>query len=68
MASPLQYGDPPRLGPYVVQARLHMAPAGFVYLGQAPDGRAAVSYTDLKKKRKEDFQQEDCGEAMGDIL
>lgn len=40
VASPLQYGDPPRLGPYVVQARLHSAPAGFVYLGQAPDGRA----------------------------
>ncbi|GAA3154194.1 hypothetical protein [Nonomuraea salmonea] len=40
VASPLQYGDPPRLGPYVVQARLHSAPAGFVYLGQGPDGRA----------------------------
>ncbi|WP_433444437.1 hypothetical protein [Nonomuraea sp. CA-141351] len=40
VASPLQYGDPPRLGPYVVQARLHAAPAGFVYLGQGPDGRA----------------------------
>jgi hypothetical protein len=40
VASPLQYGDPPRLGPFVVQARLHSAPAGFVYLGQAPDGRA----------------------------
>ncbi|MFD0476755.1 hypothetical protein ACFQ0B_57380 [Nonomuraea thailandensis] len=24
----------------MVQARLHTAPAGFVYLGQAPDGRA----------------------------
>lgn len=40
VASPLQYGDPPRLGPFVVQARLHAAPAGFVYLAQAPDGRA----------------------------
>jgi hypothetical protein len=40
VASPLQYGDPPRLGPFVVQARLHSAPAGFVYLGQAADGRA----------------------------
>ncbi|WP_336215554.1 hypothetical protein [Nonomuraea sp. LPB2021202275-12-8] len=40
VASPLQFGDPPRLGPFVVQARLHSAPAGFVYLGQAPDGRA----------------------------
>jgi len=40
VASPLQYGDPPRLGPFVVRARLHSAPAGFVYLGQAPDGRA----------------------------
>jgi hypothetical protein len=40
VASPLQYGDPPRLGPFVVQARLHSAPAGFVYLGQASDGRA----------------------------
>ncbi|WP_185074409.1 hypothetical protein [Nonomuraea jabiensis] len=40
VASPLQFGDPPRLGPYVVQARLHTAPAGFVYLGQGPDGRA----------------------------
>ncbi|HLU75988.1 MAG TPA: hypothetical protein VKZ82_27675 [Nonomuraea sp.] len=40
VASPLQFGDPPRLGPYVVQARLHTAPAGFVYLAQGPDGRA----------------------------
>ncbi|MER6506004.1 hypothetical protein ABT158_04285 [Nonomuraea sp. NPDC001636] len=40
VASPLQYGDPPQLGRYVVQARLHTAPAGFVYLGQGPDGRA----------------------------
>ncbi|MFI6478813.1 hypothetical protein ACIBH1_12835 [Nonomuraea sp. NPDC050663] len=40
MASPLQYGDPPRLGPFVIQARLHSMPAGFVYLGQADDGRA----------------------------
>jgi hypothetical protein len=40
VASPLQYGDPPRLGRFVVQARLHQAPAGFVYLGQGPDGRA----------------------------
>ncbi|WP_327091987.1 hypothetical protein OIE66_15550 [Nonomuraea sp. NBC_01738] len=40
MASPLQYGDPPRLGPFTVQARLHTAPAGFVYLAQAQDGRA----------------------------
>ncbi|MEV0586972.1 hypothetical protein [Nonomuraea sp. NPDC050310] len=38
-AFPLQYGDPPRLGPYWIQARLHTAPAGFVYLGQGPDGR-----------------------------
>ncbi|MEU0571232.1 hypothetical protein ABZ297_38360 [Nonomuraea sp. NPDC005983] len=40
VASPLQYGDPPRLGPFLVQARLHSAPAGFVYLGQASNGRA----------------------------
>ncbi|MDR8409409.1 hypothetical protein MTP10_11725 [Nonomuraea sp. 3-1Str] len=40
VASPLQYGDPPRLGPFVVQARLNQAPAGFVYLGQGADGRA----------------------------
>lgn len=40
MATPLQYGDPPRLGPFVLQARLQSAPAGLVYLGQAPDGRA----------------------------
>jgi hypothetical protein len=38
--SPLQYGDPPYLGPFVVQARLQTLPAGFVYLGQAKDGRA----------------------------
>lgn len=38
--SPLQYGDPPQLGPFVMQARLQVAPAGFVYLGQSPDGRA----------------------------
>ncbi|MBB5966187.1 hypothetical protein FHS22_005478 [Planomonospora venezuelensis] len=40
MASPLQYGDPPRLGPFVLQARLRVGPAGLVYLGQGPDGRA----------------------------
>ncbi len=40
MATPLQYGDPPRLGPFVLQARLLTAPAGLVYLGQGPDGRA----------------------------
>lgn len=40
VATPLQHGDPPRLGPFVVQARLHALPAGFVYLGQGPDGRA----------------------------
>ncbi|WP_240506304.1 hypothetical protein [Thermoactinospora rubra] len=40
VTAPLQYGDPPRVGPFVVQARLHAAPAGFVYLGQAADGRA----------------------------
>lgn len=38
--SPLQYGDPPQLGPFVIQARLQTMPAGFVYLGQAKDGRA----------------------------
>ncbi|GAA3133947.1 hypothetical protein GCM10010466_25720 [Planomonospora alba] len=40
VASPLQYGDPPRLGPYVLQARLRVGPAGLVYLGQAANGRA----------------------------
>ncbi|MEV5410778.1 hypothetical protein AB0K60_18270 [Thermopolyspora sp. NPDC052614] len=40
MPSPLQYGDPPQLGPFVIQARLQTMPAGFVYLGQAQDGRA----------------------------
>ncbi|MBG0831407.1 hypothetical protein HS041_27040 [Planomonospora sp. ID67723] len=40
VASPLQYGDPPRLGPFVLQARLRVGPAGLVYLGQGPDGRA----------------------------
>ncbi|MET9337817.1 hypothetical protein [Nonomuraea sp. NPDC003804] len=40
MAVPLQYGDPPRLGGFAVQARLSTAPAGLVYLGQAADGRA----------------------------
>ena len=39
MATPLQYGDPPRLGPFTIQARLQTMPAGFVYLGQAADGR-----------------------------
>ncbi|ETK37900.1 hypothetical protein [Microbispora sp. ATCC PTA-5024] len=39
MATPLQYGDPPHLGPFVLQARLLTAPAGLVYLGQGPDGR-----------------------------
>ncbi|WP_433425270.1 hypothetical protein ACQP1V_20250 [Microtetraspora malaysiensis] len=40
MATPLQYGDPPHLGPFVLQARLLTGPAGLVYLGQGPDGRA----------------------------
>lgn len=40
MASTLQPGDPPQLGPFVVQARLHTAPGGFVYLAQGRDGRA----------------------------
>ncbi|MEV0590761.1 hypothetical protein [Nonomuraea cavernae] len=40
VAVPLQYGDPPRLGPFQVQARLHTGAAGFVYLAQASDGRA----------------------------
>ncbi|GAA1262716.1 hypothetical protein GCM10009677_12980 [Sphaerisporangium rubeum] len=37
---PLQFGDPPRLGPYVVQARLQTLPTGFVYLAQDEAGRA----------------------------
>ncbi|WP_063842789.1 hypothetical protein [Sphaerimonospora mesophila] len=40
MSRPLQHHDPPRLGPFVLQARLGVAPAGLVYLGQGPDGRA----------------------------
>ncbi|MEU9836217.1 hypothetical protein AB0D67_32170 [Streptosporangium sp. NPDC048047] len=40
VASPLQYGDPPHLGPFVLRARLWAGPAGLVYLGQGPDGRA----------------------------
>ncbi|MET8337998.1 hypothetical protein ABZV14_37905 [Streptosporangium canum] len=40
VASPLQYGDPPHLGPFVLQARLRVGPAGLVYLGQGSDGRA----------------------------
>ncbi|MFF5205749.1 hypothetical protein [Streptosporangium sp. NPDC000396] len=40
VASPLQYGDPPHLGPFVLQARLRVGPAGLVYLGQGADGRA----------------------------
>ncbi|MBB4703616.1 hypothetical protein BJ982_005160 [Sphaerisporangium siamense] len=39
VATPLQYGDPPRLGAYVVRARLQALPTGFVYLGQDSDGR-----------------------------
>ncbi|WP_249345695.1 hypothetical protein [Microbispora sp. H11081] len=39
MVTPLQYGDPPHVGPFALQARLRTAPAGLVYLGQAPDGR-----------------------------
>lgn len=48
VASSLQYGDPPTLGPFVVQARLRVGPAGLVYLAQAPDGRA-VSVAVLTK-------------------
>ncbi|MFB9253011.1 hypothetical protein ACFFWE_32660 [Sphaerisporangium melleum] len=40
MATPLQYGDPPRLGSYVVQARLQSPATGFVYLAQDAEGRA----------------------------
>jgi hypothetical protein len=38
--SPLHHGDPPHLGPFVIQARLRAGPAGLVYLAHAPDGRA----------------------------
>jgi hypothetical protein len=38
--SPLLHGDPPHLGPFTVQARLLVAPAGFVYLGHSHDGQA----------------------------
>ncbi|WP_068923747.1 hypothetical protein [Planobispora rosea] len=48
VATPLQYGDPPLLGPFVLQARLRVGPAGLVYLGQGPDGRA-VSVAVLTK-------------------
>ncbi|MBO3749754.1 hypothetical protein J5X84_27045 [Streptosporangiaceae bacterium NEAU-GS5] len=40
MVTPLQYGDPPHLGPFVLQARLQAAAAGLVYLALGPDGRA----------------------------
>ncbi|GIH95899.1 hypothetical protein ACFFMN_40705 [Planobispora siamensis] len=53
VASPLQYGDPPRLGPFVLQARLRVGPAGLVYLGQGPDGRA-VSVAVLTKGAAQD--------------
>ncbi|MFC3986173.1 hypothetical protein [Streptosporangium jomthongense] len=39
VASPLQHGDPPHLGPFVLRARLGVGPAGLVYLGQGSDGR-----------------------------
>ncbi|GHE48538.1 hypothetical protein GCM10017673_57780 [Streptosporangium violaceochromogenes] len=39
VASPLQYGDPLRLGSFVLQARLRVEPAGLVYLGRGSDGR-----------------------------
>ncbi|GAA5058946.1 hypothetical protein GCM10023259_044440 [Thermocatellispora tengchongensis] len=42
MATQLQQGDPPTLGPFVIQARLRVGPAGLVYLAQAPDGRAVT--------------------------
>lgn len=48
MATPLQYGDPPQLGHFVLHARLRTAPAGLVYLGQAPDG-SAVSVAVLNR-------------------
>ncbi|MBB2913690.1 hypothetical protein FHS43_004999 [Streptosporangium becharense] len=48
MATPLQFGDPPQLGPFLLQARLRVGPAGLVYLGRAPDGRA-VSVAVLTK-------------------
>ncbi|MFC6404632.1 hypothetical protein [Planobispora longispora] len=53
MATPLQYGDPPLLGPFVLQARLRVGPAGLVYLGQGPDGRA-VSVAVLTKGAAQD--------------
>lgn len=40
VASPLQYDDPPHLGPFLMQARLRVGPAGLVYLGRGADGRA----------------------------
>jgi hypothetical protein len=42
VATPLQHGDPPRLGPFAIQARLSAGPSGLVYLGQAPDGRVVT--------------------------
>ncbi|SDH59039.1 hypothetical protein SAMN05421505_118109 [Sinosporangium album] len=39
VASPLHYGDPPNLGPFVLQARLRSEPAGLVYLAYGPDQR-----------------------------
>nr|BFE79737.1 hypothetical protein GCM10020093_023380 [Planobispora longispora] len=53
VATPLQYGDPPLLGPFVLQARLRVGPAGLVYLGQGPDGRA-VSVAVLTKGAAQD--------------
>ncbi|WP_202637691.1 hypothetical protein [Bailinhaonella thermotolerans] len=38
MSTPLQYGDPPALGPFRVQGRLWAGEAGVVYAGRAADG------------------------------
>lgn len=39
MTTPLQFGDPPTLGPFRLHARLREGPAGITYLGTDAQGR-----------------------------
>ncbi|WP_283136756.1 hypothetical protein [Rhizohabitans arisaemae] len=39
MATQLLFGDPLRVGPFHLRARLVSGPSGIVFLGRAPDGR-----------------------------
>jgi hypothetical protein len=58
MSSPLPYGDPARLGPFQLTARLGETPAGITYLGIDPAGRQ-VSVAVMTRGAAEDAAARD---------